>query len=197
MKFIDIVLALTMSVTVSAAVIASESTTQSLHLSKRSPGKGIKLPFQNNGSDMKKLIDNEDEDEDEDEDHSDSSEDETGEVQSQYLELRQKYEKYKQLEKKSPYLASKHFDGLQSGATWVHLPKEKLEALLHKPDSSLTQKERAQKAKYHSDLEIYGSYREVKEKREQAKRELDDFKKGHGIESESNLKKLTSKFTKN
>ncbi|KAK6096631.1 hypothetical protein MT418_003458 [Batrachochytrium dendrobatidis] len=99
MKFIDIVLALTMSVTVSAAVIASESTTQSLHLSKRSPGKGIKLPFQNNGSDMKKLIDNEDEDEDEDEDHSDSSEDETDEVQSQYLQLRQKYEKYKQLEK--------------------------------------------------------------------------------------------------
>ncbi|KAK5670924.1 hypothetical protein QVD99_002696 [Batrachochytrium dendrobatidis] len=191
MKFIDIVLALTMSVTVSAAVIASESTTQSLHLSKRSPGKGIKLPFQNNGFDAKRLTGNGDDDED------DSPEHETDEVQSQYLQLRQKYEKYKQLEKKSLYQALKRSGGLNPGATWVHLSKEKMDTLLHKPDSSLTQKERVQKAKHNSDLAAYGSYMEAKEKKKQAKRELDDFKKGHGIESESNLKKLTSKFTKN
>ncbi|XJO74024.1 hypothetical protein BDV3_004906 [Batrachochytrium dendrobatidis] len=193
MKFIDIVLALTMSVTVSAAVIASESTTQSLHLSKRSPGKGIKLPFQNNGFDAKRLTGNGDDDEDED----DSPEYETDEVQSQYLQLRQKYEKYKQLEKKSLYQALKRSGGLNPGATWVHLSKEKMDTLLHKPDSSLTQKERVQKAKHNSDLAAYGGYMEAKEKKKQAKRELDDFKKGSGMGSGSSLKKLTSKFTKN
>ncbi|KAK6096630.1 hypothetical protein MT418_003457 [Batrachochytrium dendrobatidis] len=163
MKFIDIVLALTMSVTVSAAVIASESTTQSLHLSKRSPGKGIKLPFQNNGFDAKRLTGNGNDDDDEDEDHSDSSEDETDEVQTR---------------KKSLYQALKRSGGLNPGATWVHLSKEKMDTLLHKPDSSLTQKERVQKAKHNSDLAAYGSYMEAKEKKKQAKRELDDFKKG-------------------
>ncbi|KAL5036259.1 hypothetical protein BDV3_003305 [Batrachochytrium dendrobatidis] len=49
MQFTDIVLLLAVSATASAAVIAPESETRSSHLSKRSPGKDVEPPHQNNG----------------------------------------------------------------------------------------------------------------------------------------------------
>ncbi|EGF81350.1 hypothetical protein BATDEDRAFT_24241 [Batrachochytrium dendrobatidis JAM81] len=157
MRFTDILLVLTLSVTANALVISSKSITQSHHLSKRSPGKGIQLLGKNNSSD-------------------ELSQEEEEEYKALMEDYRQhKREKKKKCRKHQAYLSEMNNMGFKSSA--LKLVSQLLMGTSHaKPHN---QSER--KAQMVTEDQLLTECEEASRNKKEAKKKLKDFKRLHGI----------------